>query len=50
MDVPDYFGLAGIIYCMLYGKYIEASSVIPAPTSSEDGKVNFKLSSPFKRY
>ena len=46
----DYFGLAGIIYCMLYGKYIEASSVIPAPTPSEDGKVHYKLSTPFKRY
>ncbi|EJF64965.1 hypothetical protein DICSQDRAFT_153131, partial [Dichomitus squalens LYAD-421 SS1] len=46
----DYFGLAGIIYCMLYGKYIEASSVVPSPTPSEDGKIHYKLSAPFKRY
>ncbi|THH33189.1 hypothetical protein EUX98_g969 [Antrodiella citrinella] len=39
----DYFGLAGIIYCMLYGKYIETSSVVLA---SE----RYKLSVPFKRY
>ncbi|KAL4249777.1 Mitotic spindle checkpoint protein Bub1/Mad3 [Abortiporus biennis] len=45
----DYFGLAGIIYCMLYGKYIEASSVIPAPPSS-DGHPRYKLSTSFKRY
>ncbi|RDX57317.1 hypothetical protein OH76DRAFT_1451305 [Lentinus brumalis] len=46
----DYFGLAGIIYCMLYGKYIEASSVIPSPTPNPDGKIHHKLSTPFKRY
>ena len=45
----DYFGLAGIIYCMLYGKYIEASSVVPAPPGP-DGQPRYKLSSPFKRY
>jgi len=44
----DYFGLAGIIYCMLYGKYIEASSVVLG--SSEDGGERLKLSTPFKRY
>ena len=46
----DYFGLAGIIYCMLYGKYIEASSVVPSPTAGPDGKIHCKLSTPFKRY
>ncbi|KAI0359875.1 hypothetical protein OH77DRAFT_1419211 [Trametes cingulata] len=46
----DYYGLAGIIYCLLYGKYIEASSVVPSPTPSEDGKIHYKLSTPFKRY
>ena len=46
----DYFGLAGIIYCMLYGKYIEGSSVVPSPTPSDDGKAHYKLSTPFKRY
>ncbi|KIP05850.1 hypothetical protein PHLGIDRAFT_30737 [Phlebiopsis gigantea 11061_1 CR5-6] len=45
----DYFGLAGIIYCMLYGKYIEASSVVPAPLGP-NGQLRYKLSSPFKRY
>ncbi|KAI0058178.1 hypothetical protein BV25DRAFT_1811268 [Artomyces pyxidatus] len=42
----DYFGLAGIIFCMLYGKYIEASSVVASP--GEPGR--YKLSTPFKRY
>ncbi|CAL1716355.1 unnamed protein product [Somion occarium] len=46
---PDYYGLAGIIYCMLYGKYIEASSVTLAPGSS-DGRPRYKLAAPFKRY
>ncbi|KAI0719260.1 Mad3/BUB1 homology region 1-domain-containing protein [Cerioporus squamosus] len=46
----DYFGLAGIIYCMLYGKYIEAASVVPSPTPDPDGKIHYKLSTPFKRY
>ncbi|TCD69352.1 hypothetical protein EIP91_007908 [Steccherinum ochraceum] len=41
----DYFGLAGIIYCMLYGKYIEASSV-----TFPEGAERYKLSTPFKRY
>ena len=45
----DYFGLAGIIFCMLYGKYIEASSVVPAG-SAPDGKARYKLATPFKRY
>ncbi|KAH9917831.1 Mad3/BUB1 homology region 1-domain-containing protein [Fomitopsis serialis] len=42
----DYFGLAGIIYCMLYGKYIEASSVSLVP-GTED---RYKLATPMKRY
>lgn len=45
----DYFGLAGIIYCMLYGKYIEASSVVSA-VSTPDGQPRCKLATPFKRY
>lgn len=44
----DYFGLAGIIYCMLYGKYIEASSV--AIVSGEDEPPRHKIATPFKRY
>ena len=43
----DYFGLAGIIYCMLYGKYIQASSI--SATTSEDGP-RYKISIPMKRY
>ncbi|KAG1886963.1 hypothetical protein F4604DRAFT_2040720 [Suillus subluteus] len=38
----DYFGLAGIIYCMLFGKYIETSSITP--------KSPYKVTTPFKRY
>ncbi|KAF7312279.1 hypothetical protein MIND_00240900 [Mycena indigotica] len=39
----DYFGLAGIVYCLLFGKYIEAESVV-----SRDGR--YRLASPLKRY
>ncbi|KIJ62801.1 hypothetical protein HYDPIDRAFT_113900 [Hydnomerulius pinastri MD-312] len=45
----DYFGLAGIVYCMLFGKYIEASSVTHAPDSVESNPV-YKIATPFKRY
>ncbi|KAI0833466.1 hypothetical protein BC628DRAFT_1335195 [Trametes gibbosa] len=45
----DYFGLAGIVFCMLYGKYIEAASVVPAP-DGDDAPVRYKLAVPFKRY
>jgi checkpoint serine/threonine-protein kinase len=41
----DYFGLAGIVYCMLFGKYIDASSVI---LNEQDGR--YKFASPIKRY
>ena len=43
----DYFGLAGIVYCMLYGKYIEAASVAPVPGAPPG---TCKLATPFKRY
>lgn len=46
----DYFGLAGIIYCMLYGKYIEASSLAAASAPDANGNVHHRLSTPFKRY
>jgi len=48
----DYFGLAGIVYCMLYGKYIEASSVVLAapPSKSGEGVPRYKLATGFKRY
>ncbi|KII90027.1 hypothetical protein PLICRDRAFT_53147 [Plicaturopsis crispa FD-325 SS-3] len=47
---PDYFGLAGIIYCMLFGKYIESSSVVSVPASSPGGPSRYKISTPLKRY
>lgn len=42
----DYFGLAGIIYCLLYGKYIDASSV----TLMSDTEKRYKIATPMKRY
>lgn len=45
----DYFGLAGIVYCMLFGKYIEASSVMHAPDSTDSEPI-YKLATPLKRY
>ncbi|KNZ81901.1 Checkpoint serine/threonine-protein kinase bub1 [Termitomyces sp. J132] len=39
----DYFGLAGIIYCMLFGKYIHVGAIDSAST-------RHKLSTPLKRY
>ncbi|KAF9052403.1 hypothetical protein BDZ89DRAFT_1056754 [Hymenopellis radicata] len=39
----DYFGLAGIVYCLLFGKYIQADSVISA-----GGR--YKVATPLKRY
>ncbi|KAF4614186.1 hypothetical protein D9613_007585 [Agrocybe pediades] len=44
----DYFGLAGIIYCMLFGKYIQASSVTEYTDS--EGVKRHKIATPFKRY
>ncbi|TFK40357.1 Mad3/BUB1 homology region 1-domain-containing protein [Crucibulum laeve] len=43
----DYFGLAGIIYCMLFGKYIQASAVVMTGTGAE---MRHKIGTPFKRY
>jgi len=40
---PDYFGLAGIVYCMLYGKYFEENSIV-----QHAGQ--YQLSVSFKRY
>jgi checkpoint serine/threonine-protein kinase len=45
---PDYFGLAGIVYCMLYGKYFEDKSVVLHP--GEDGEQRYRLAVSFKRY
>ena len=45
---PDYFGLAGIIYCMLYGKYFEDNSIVSHP--GKDGQPRYNLAVSFKRY
>ena len=59
----DYFGLAGIVYCMLYGKYIEASSIAQATVTPQHNGAGaeqhrqqpssgprYKLATAFKRY
>ncbi|XP_006459521.1 hypothetical protein AGABI2DRAFT_201858 [Agaricus bisporus var. bisporus H97] len=43
----DYFGLAGIIYCMLFGKYIQESSIAVV---SESETKRYKIGTPLKRY
>ncbi|EIW72040.1 hypothetical protein TREMEDRAFT_26019 [Tremella mesenterica DSM 1558] len=40
---PDYFGVLGIVYCLLFGKYITAEAI-----GEEDGR--WKLMTPLKRY
>ena len=45
----DYFGLAGIVYCMLFGKYMDSAAVVLTPESSEEDPV-YKIATPFKRY
>lgn len=42
----DYYGLAGVVYCLLFGKYIETSSV----TLDNNTPPRYKISTPFKRY
>ncbi|KAG9028394.1 hypothetical protein FRB95_006525 [Tulasnella sp. JGI-2019a] len=42
----DYFGLAGIIYCMLFAKYIETTTKVDPAT----GAVRHRITTPFKRY
>jgi checkpoint serine/threonine-protein kinase len=59
----DYFGLAGIVHCMLYGKYIEASSIVHVTPQNGVGGgggakqqqqqpngPRYKLATAFKRY
>ncbi|KAG8899615.1 hypothetical protein FRB99_006535, partial [Tulasnella sp. 403] len=41
----DYFGLAGIVFCMLFKKYIDT-----APITAPDGSTRYKLATPLKRY
>ncbi|KAF8309920.1 hypothetical protein DL93DRAFT_2141053 [Clavulina sp. PMI_390] len=42
----DYAGLAGIVYCMMFGKYIET---VAGPTTAK-GRPRYKLATPLKRY
>ncbi|KIY65869.1 hypothetical protein CYLTODRAFT_491961 [Cylindrobasidium torrendii FP15055 ss-10] len=39
----DYFGLAGIVYCLLFGKYITPNAIL------EDGETH-RIATPLKRY
>lgn len=43
----DYHGLAGIVYCMLFGKYFDASTVVQV---SSDPSAKLKLAAQFRRY
>ena len=42
----DYYGLVGIVYCLLYGKYME----MPVLKQDTDGRVIQKLPATLKRY
>jgi checkpoint serine/threonine-protein kinase len=53
----DYFGLAGIIYCMLFGKYLQESSIalisepeLELESKSESETKRYKIGTPLKRY
>ncbi|EPQ54098.1 hypothetical protein GLOTRDRAFT_139495 [Gloeophyllum trabeum ATCC 11539] len=46
----DYFGLAGIIYCLLFGKYLEKAAIVPVDDAAGQEGCRYKLSTPFKRY
>ncbi|TFK47794.1 hypothetical protein OE88DRAFT_1617395, partial [Heliocybe sulcata] len=46
----DYFGLAGIIYCLLFGKYLDKATIVPVDGTSDPQRPHYKLSTPFKRY
>ncbi|KAL1730348.1 hypothetical protein EV714DRAFT_250325 [Schizophyllum commune] len=43
----DYFGLAGIAYCMLFGKYISPEAVTVVEVDGEDRR---RIATPLKRY
>jgi checkpoint serine/threonine-protein kinase len=44
----DYWGLASIIHCMLFGKYIETTAVIDS--SSDTPQTRYRITAPLKRY
>ena len=41
----DYYGLASIAYCLLFGKYMEVTSYV-----AEDGRKTYKIQQPLRRY
>ncbi|KZT53512.1 hypothetical protein CALCODRAFT_486276 [Calocera cornea HHB12733] len=43
----DYFGLASIVYCMLFGKYIETIGV---PLEAQPARNHYKIANTLKRY
>lgn len=43
----DYFGLASIVHCMLFGKYFDSKSVVPV---SDDAPVRYRIAAQLKRY
>ncbi|EJU04893.1 hypothetical protein DACRYDRAFT_114215 [Dacryopinax primogenitus] len=43
----DYFGLASIVYCMLFGKYIET---VEAPKEDDSTQKRYKIANSLKRY
>jgi checkpoint serine/threonine-protein kinase len=42
---PDYFGVASVAYCLLFGRYIET-----AATTGEDGRTRYRIAQPLRRY
>ncbi|KAF6754467.1 other/BUB protein kinase [Ephemerocybe angulata] len=47
----DYYGLAGIVYCMLFGKYMSISAIVEASAAATSGgRPRYKIGTPFKRY
>ena len=41
----DYYGLASIAYCLLFGKYMETTSFV-----GDDGRKTYKIQQPLRRY
>ncbi|WFD23581.1 non-specific serine/threonine protein kinase [Malassezia equina] len=41
----DYYGLASIAHCLLFGKYMETTSYV-----SDDGRARYRLQQPLRRY
>ena len=45
----DYWGLAGVAYCLLFGKYLTADAVAEDPSGGDSSERRFKLVTPLKR-